>query len=79
MATALTESDEGKPVVFNDETVGRVVDVEHGTAYVDPDPGIAETIKSKLGWAEADEETFALDDDAVGEVTGDEVRLTTST
>lgn len=79
MPTALTESDEGKPVVFNDETVGRVVDVEHGTAYVDPDPGIAETIKSKLGWAEADEETFALDDDAVGEVTDDEVRLTTST
>lgn len=73
--THVTPDDEGKRVVYGDEAVGRVVEVADGTAYVDPDPGIAETIEAKLGWAEADSESVVLDESDVADVTGDEVRL----
>ena len=72
----ITGEDEGKRVV-NDmgDEVGIVADVRAGTAYVDPDPGITDTIASKLGWGDADEETYALSDDRIAEVTDDEIRL----
>ena len=76
-----SEDDVGKPVVdAHDDTVGIVEDVENGTAYVDPDPGLAEKIKSRLGWSDedaTDAETFALPDRYVDSVTDDEVRLET--
>lgn len=75
MRTNVTADDEGKEVVYDEETVGRVVEVETGTAYVDPDPGITETVKSKLGWGEADEDSFALDESSIAEVTNDQIRL----
>lgn len=77
MAT-ITENDEGKKVVRGDDTVGRVVDVQHGTAYVDPDPSITDTMMSKLGWADADEETYPLQDETIEQITDDEIRLRSS-
>lgn len=73
-----TDDDEGKRVVRGEETVGRVVEVEHGTPYVDPDPGITETLKAKLGWAEADDEAYPLQDQTIEEVTDDEIRIRTN-
>lgn len=74
--TELTEQDEGKEVVRGDESVGRVVEVDHGTAYVDPDPGITETIKSKLGWGDrGDEDTYPLQEASIESVTDDQIRL----
>lgn len=75
MQTDVTEDDEGKEVVRDGETVGRVVDVEHGTAYVDPDPGIGETLLSKLGWADRDEDNYPLQENAVDQVTDDQILL----
>jgi len=77
MPSELTSDDEGKAVVSGDETLGRVVDVEHGTAYVDPDPDITDTIMSKLGWSDetARNETYPLSGESVVEVTTDEVRV----
>ncbi|MFC4359864.1 PRC-barrel domain containing protein [Halobium salinum] len=70
------DDDEGKEVVdANGDTVGRIVSVEHGTAHVDPDPGLTDTIKSKLGWGDADEDTFPLQEAKVAEVSDDQVRL----
>lgn len=77
MAT-VTDDDEGKKVVRGTDTVGRVVDVEHGTAYVDPDPGLTDTVKSKLGWGDADEDTYPLQDETIEEITDDEIRLRSS-
>jgi sporulation protein YlmC with PRC-barrel domain len=76
--TILTEDDEGKRVVnARGDEVGRLVDVEHGNAYVDPDPGITETLMSKLGWGDGhDDDTYRLDPDHVETVTDDEIRLT---
>lgn len=76
MARAITEDDEGKRVV--DETgeeIGIVSDVEHGTAYVTPDPGITDTLMAKLGWDDRDEETYPLQEEAIESVTDDEIRL----
>ncbi|WP_313696174.1 PRC-barrel domain containing protein [Halorarum halobium] len=76
---SVTEDDVGKEVVYGEDTVGRIVDVRHGTAYVDPDPGIVETISAKLGWADASDEegAYPLQEETVARVTDDAVRLRT--
>lgn len=74
--TQLTEDDEGKRVVSTDgDEVGMITRVEGGTAYVDPDPDMFDSIKSKLDWGDSDEDTYPLSSDKVAEVTDDEVRL----
>lgn len=75
MQHELTEKDEGKSVVSGGEKVGMVKEVRHGTAYVDPDPGITDQIKSKLGWGDTDEDTYPLQEDSIDTVTDDEIRL----
>ncbi|MFW5977942.1 MAG: PRC-barrel domain containing protein [Halohasta sp.] len=79
MTPTLSPDDESKPVINADgERVGRVVDVEDGTAAVDPEPGLTETFLSMLGWAEIDgeSETYRLQSEAIKEITDDEIRLT---
>ena len=74
--TNITEDDTGKPVVNSaGEKVGMITGVEAGTAYVDPDPGITESIRSKLGWSKVDQDDFALQGDRIDTITDDEVRL----
>ncbi|WP_158058176.1 PRC-barrel domain containing protein [Halorussus halophilus] len=70
-----TDDDEGKSVVMGDEKVGMITEVEHGTAYVDPDPGITDRIKATLDWGDRDEDTYPLQESRVDTVTDDEVRL----
>lgn len=73
----LTEQDEGKQVVnSHGDKVGRVMSVEGGSAHVDPDPDLTDTVKSKLGWGDThDEDTYRLDQDDIASVTDDEIRL----
>ena len=76
MASKLSERDEGKTVVNADGTaVGIVAAFRGGTAFVDPDPDITDSVKSKLGWGDVDEDQYPLSDDHVETVTDDEVRL----
>ena len=70
-----SEDDEGKSVVVDGDEVGIVSEVEHGTAYVDPDPGITDKVKAKLDWGDRDEETYPLDEQSVESVTDDEIHL----
>lgn len=76
MAHNITEDEEGKKVVnaAGDE-VGRVVEVRHGTAYVDPDPGVTDKLLSKLGWADTDEESYPLQEESIDSITDDEIRI----
>lgn len=72
------DSDEGKRVVNSSgETVGRIVDVRGGVAYIDPDPDIMDTVEAKLGWGDAtdDPNSYPLRMSDVLEITDDEVRL----
>ncbi|SEP61521.1 PRC-barrel domain-containing protein [Natrinema salaciae] len=76
MCASFTDDDEGKRVVnANGDEIGMVKNVSGGTAHIDPDPGMTDTIKSKLGWGDHDEETYPLDDDHVESITDDEIRL----
>jgi len=75
MAT-IDEADEGKTVVNADgETIGTVVDVDNATAHVEPDPGVTDEIAADLGWGEADEDTYELDNDSIESITDDEIHL----
>lgn len=72
----VTDDDEGKDVVNErGEKIGIVSDVRHGTAYVDPDPGLTDEIKSKLGWGDVDDDDYPLQEARIREVTDDEIRL----
>jgi len=72
----ITDDDVGKTVVDGDgEEVGIVSAVRHGTAYVDPDPGITTKLKTTLGWEDRDEDGYPLQEQAVATVTDDRVRL----
>ena len=70
-----SDSDEGKSVMMGDEKVGMITQVEHGTAYVDPDAGITDRIKASLDWGDRDEDTYPLEESRVDSITDDEVRL----
>ena len=74
--TELTEDDEGKTVINADgDEIGVISGFRGGQAYVDPDPGMTDKIMSTLGWADVDEEDYALNESQVEHVTDDEVRL----
>jgi hypothetical protein len=71
-----TDEDEGKKVVnTTGEKIGLVTEVRDGTAMVNPDPGIADTITSKLGWGDADEGDYELQSNRIHTITDDEIRL----
>lgn len=72
----ITEEDEGKKVVGSTgDKIGIVSSVRGGTAYVDPDPGLTDNIKSKLGWGDVDQDDYPLDESNIESVTDDEIRL----
>lgn len=72
----LTEDDEGKNVVNAEgDPVGLVTSVEHGKAHVDPDPGLTDTIRSKLGWGKDDVENYRLDSSSIERVSDNEIHL----
>ncbi|WP_049921941.1 hypothetical protein [Halopiger djelfimassiliensis] len=73
---AITKADEGKRVLNTDGTeVGRIVAVEDGHGYVDPDPGLTGTIKAKLGWGDVTAAAHPLDEGSIDEITDDAVYL----
>lgn len=74
--TVITEEDEGKPVVGAEgQELGMVEEVRGNTAYINPEPGLVDRIRSKLGWGEADEEDYTIDEKSIDQITDDEVRL----
>jgi|AntRauTorcE11898_2_1112593.scaffolds.fasta_scaffold44222_2 hypothetical protein len=77
MVVSLSASDEGKEVVHDGETIGRVIEVRSGTAYVDPNPTLASALRSKLGWGDgaADIETVPLEKHMIEQIRDDEIRI----
>lgn len=74
--TTFTEDDEGKSVVAADgHPVGMVETVSAGTAYVNPEPGLVDRIKTRLGWGSADDGDYTLEAESVERITEDEVEL----
>jgi len=76
MSTTVTDDAVGKDVIdADDEQIGVVTAVEYGTAHVDPDPGLSEKLKTKLGWEDREAAEYPIQEDAIGSVTDDEIRL----
>jgi hypothetical protein len=76
MAHTFTDDDEGKKVKNADgDTVGMITEVTHGTAYVDPDPGIGEKIMAKLGWSDRDDDDYPLQENTIDRVDDDAIHL----
>ena len=74
--TSVTDEDEGKSVVDPEgNQVGMVEEVSGGKAYVDPEPGLVDRLKTRLGWGNADEEDYALTEENIQRITDDEVEL----
>ena len=72
----LSDKEEGKRVVNKaGKEVGMISKVDGNRAHVDPDPGIGDRIKSKLGWGDADADTYSIDESDVESIDDDEVRL----
>lgn len=70
------EADEGKRVVDpQGNEIGVVSGVRDGKLYVDPDPGIADTMLAKLGWENVDADDYALQRSAIDSIDDDEIRL----
>lgn len=74
--TKIADDDEGKRVVNSTgKKIGMIAEVRNGAAYVDPDPGLTDSIRSKLGWGDADQDDYRLESGRVATITDDEVRL----
>ena len=74
--TNFTEDDEGKSVMdANGDEIGMVNRVHGGDAFVDPDPGITDAIRSKLGWGQANKDEYRLESYRVDQITDDEIHL----
>lgn len=72
----VTDDDQGKAVVdASGQKIGMVTEVKSGAAYVNADPGLTDTIRSKLGWGDADGGDYALEENRIETVTDDEIRL----
>lgn len=75
MSPQFTDDDVGKNVINAEgDEIGIIADVDHGTAHVEPNPGITDTIKAKLGWGGTDD-AYPLQESSVADVTADEVHL----
>lgn len=72
----VSEHDEGKSVVdATGSEIGIVTDVRGGDVYIDPDPDIVEKVAAKLGWSQADEESYTIKQEDVATVRHDAVEL----
>ena len=72
-----SSADEGKTVTVDGESIGTVTSVEGDTARVEPDPDIADRIRSKLNWENPDKDTHTITDSRVDAITDDEIRVET--
>ncbi|MFC6716551.1 hypothetical protein ACFQGT_19170 [Natrialbaceae archaeon GCM10025810] len=75
MAATLTDDAVGKTVVdAAGKKFGIVAKVEGDTAYVDPNPSLAESVMAEIGWESADEEDYRVTEDMLESV-GEDVVL----
>lgn len=76
--TVLSTEDEGKFLMdIEGEQIGIVtgVDPEAQVAYVEPDPGVAESVIQGFGFGDVDEDDIEVPADSVETVTDSELRV----
>lgn len=76
MNAIFSDDDTGKKVKnANGMAIGTVAMVDEDTAYVETDPGVADSIMAALGWETNPEDTVPLDESTVHEITDDAIHL----
>jgi sporulation protein YlmC with PRC-barrel domain len=76
MAQEFTPAHEGTAVVTTDgEQVGTVQSVEGSRAHVKPEQDLTDSIRQRLGWADASGDTYELESDRVQEFDDNQIRL----
>ncbi|PSP56622.1 hypothetical protein BRC82_01725 [Halobacteriales archaeon QS_1_67_19] len=74
MIPAITEGEVDKTVVDSDGTeLGTVVDVHHGAAHVSADSNTVAEMQRRLTAGGIDEDTSAVEDDSVAEITDEQI------
>jgi hypothetical protein len=76
--TVLSTADEGKFLMdVEGEEIGIVTEVnpKEQVAYVEPEPGVAESWIQGLGFGDADEDDITVPADSVETVTDSEIRV----
>ncbi|OAQ52313.1 hypothetical protein HTG_11870 [Natrinema mahii] len=69
MTAPLTDDAVGKTVVdVEGKELGIVASVENGSAYVDPDPSLAEQVLASVGWEGEDDEDYVVTEDMLRRV-----------
>ncbi|WP_336035056.1 hypothetical protein [Halobacterium yunchengense] len=76
MVRAFDSSDEGKRVVTKDgDTIGKITQVQGDEAHVEPERGLADSIRQRLGMGDKDDEMYVLAHDEVDSISENRVRL----
>ena len=76
MCPRFSDDDAGKTVKnASGKEVGIVSAVEGDSLHVKPEPGIADSIKAKLGWQTTSGETATISDHAIDHITDDAIHL----
>ncbi|NGM71149.1 hypothetical protein G6M89_19435 [Natronolimnobius sp. AArcel1] len=76
MCPTFTDDDIGKRVESADgDTIGVVAEIEHETAFVDPEPGMINTIAAVFDWDGSADDTIPVAGDAVANNTADTIQL----
>lgn len=76
MTVAITEEDVDKQVVDRDGTeLGTVTEISHGAAYVSADEETVEEMQTRLPQGSTEENTYAVHDESIAEITDDEIVL----
>jgi sporulation protein YlmC with PRC-barrel domain len=76
--SVLSTTDEGKFLMdIEGEQIGVVTEVDVGeqVAYVEPEPGVAESLVQGLGFGDADEDDIEVPANSVETVTDTELRV----
>lgn len=78
MTIALTKDDEGKRVIESDGSdVGMVTKIRHGTAHVEAEPDVVETLQTELDAGGSDENTYAVSEEDIERIDDETVVLRT--
>lgn len=76
MAQTITEDEIGKHVLSEDgDKLGMIASVEGTTAFVEPEPGLIDRVKGAVGWESDSDDLIPISEDAVTDITDDEVHL----
>ena len=76
MCPRFSDDDAGKTVKnASGKKVGIVSAVEGDSLHVKPDPGIADSIKAKLGWQTTSGETATISEHSIDHITDDAIHL----